>query len=82
MANLGTKAGRSGLPFRLHAPLLRLSKKEIILKGLELGVDYSLTHSCYDPEGDLACGHCDACLLRLRGFKEAGVPDPARYKKA
>ena len=59
MANLGTKAGTTGRPFRLHAPLIQLSKKEIILKGMELGVDYSLTHSCYDPAGDKACGRCD-----------------------
>jgi len=79
MANLGTRAGVSGVPFRLHAPLMHLSKKEIILKGTELGVDYSLTHSCYDPAGHLACGRCDACRLRLRGFREAGLTDPARY---
>jgi 7-cyano-7-deazaguanine synthase len=79
MANLGTKAGTSGSPFRLHAPLLHMSKKEIILLGMELGVDYGLTHSCYDPEGEKACGRCDACILRLQGFREAGASDPARY---
>ena len=79
MANLGTKAGATGKPFRFHAPLIRLSKKEIILKGRELGVDYSLTHSCYDPVGDKACGRCDACRLRLQGFSEAGLVDPAPY---
>jgi Predicted PP-loop superfamily ATPase len=79
MANLGTKAGTTGRPFRLHAPLIQLSKKEIILKGMELGVDYSLTHSCYDPAGDKACGRCDACQLRLQGFREAGLIDPAPY---
>ncbi|WP_028317037.1 7-cyano-7-deazaguanine synthase QueC [Desulfobulbus elongatus] len=79
MANLGTRAGTTGMPFRLHAPLIHLSKKEIILKGTELGVDYGLTHSCYDPEGDRACGRCDACRLRLQGFREAGLTDPAPY---
>jgi 7-cyano-7-deazaguanine synthase len=79
MANLGTRAGCAGRPFTLHAPLLYLRKSEIIRQGLALGVDYSLTHSCYDPQGDLACGRCDACLLRLQGFAEAGYPDPVRY---
>jgi 7-cyano-7-deazaguanine synthase len=80
MANLGTKAGVTGTKgFTIHAPLLSLSKKEIIEKGVALGIDYSLTHSCYDPEGDKACGRCDSCLLRLRGFAEAGIKDPAPY---
>lgn len=79
MANLGTKAGSENRPFTLHAPLMRLRKKEIIETGIRLGVDYSLTHSCYDPQGDLACGRCDACRLRLQGFAEAGVADPAAY---
>lgn len=79
MANLGTKGGATGKPFRFHAPLIRLSKKEIILNGRELGVDYGLTHSCYDPVGDKACGRCDACRLRLQGFSEAGLIDPAPY---
>lgn len=79
MANLGTKAGATGKPFRFHAPLIRLSKKEIILKGRELSVNYGLTHSCYDPVGDKACGRCDACRLRLQGFSEAGLVDPAPY---
>lgn len=79
MANLGTKAGTTGKPFRLHAPLIHLSKKEIILTGKALGVDYSLTHSCYDPVGEKACGRCDACRLRLQGFCEAGLIDPAPY---
>lgn len=79
MANLGTKAGTTGKPFRLHAPLIHLSKKEIILTGRDLGVDYSLTHSCYDPVGEKACGRCDACRLRLQGFCEAGLIDPAPY---
>ena len=79
MASLGTRAGTTGAPFRLHAPLIKLSKKEIILKGTELGVDYGLTHSCYDPVRDRACGRCDACQLRLRGFSEAGLVDPVLY---
>jgi 7-cyano-7-deazaguanine synthase len=65
----------------IHAPLVRLTKAAIIRRGLELGVDYALTHSCYDPAPDgAACGHCDACLLRRRGFAEAGVTDPTRYR--
>lgn len=79
MANLGTKAGVTGMPFRLHAPLLRMSKREIIETGMRLGVDYSLTHSCYDPVGELACGRCDSCQLRLQGFREAGMQDPVAY---
>lgn len=80
MANLGTKAGVTGTKgFTIHAPLLHLSKKEIIEKGIELGVDYSLTHSCYDPTEGKGCGRCDACLLRLKGFAEAGIKDPAAY---
>ncbi|MDD2466342.1 MAG: 7-cyano-7-deazaguanine synthase QueC [Desulfobulbus sp.] len=81
MANLGTKAGATGTGFRFHAPLIQLSKKEIILKGMELGVDYSQTHSCYDPIGGKACSRCDACRLRLQGFAEAGLTDPAPYAK-
>jgi 7-cyano-7-deazaguanine synthase len=80
MANLGTKAGimdKKG--FTIHAPLLCLSKKEIIEKGVALGIDYSLTHSCYDPKEGKACGRCDSCLLRLRGFAEAGIKDPVAY---
>lgn len=81
MANLGTKAGVTGTArFAIKAPLLRLSKAEIIQKGISLGVDYGLTHSCYDPIDDLACGTCDACRLRLNGFRAAGITDPARYK--
>lgn len=81
MANLGTKAGvTSERKFRIHAPLLKMTKKDIIMLGLSLGVDYAETHSCYDPNirGE-ACGHCDACLLRLKGFAEAGRKDPAVY---
>jgi len=82
MANLGTKAGVEGRQrFKIHAPLIRMTKAQIIKKGLELGVDFGLTHSCYDPfETGEACGECDSCRLRLKGFKEAGVPDPAKYR--
>jgi len=79
MANLGTKAGSTGKPFKLHAPLIELTKKEIVEVGMQLGVDYSITHSCYDPRGELACGRCDACRLRLQGFAEAGLEDPIQY---
>lgn len=80
MADLGTRAGVTGKTgFTIHAPLLFLSKREIIEKGMALGVDYRLTHSCYDPRGDKACGRCDACQLRLRGFAEAGFRDPGAY---
>ena len=83
MANLGTKAGVEGrLRFVIHAPLLHLGKAEIIRRGIALGLDYGLTHSCYDPDrAGLACGRCDACQLRLRGFAEAGVKDPAKYRR-
>lgn len=78
MANLGTKAGVSGSPVRLHAPLIQMTKAEIIGRGLQLGVDYSQTSSCYDPSPTgQACGHCDACLLRLRGFAQNNIQDPA-----
>lgn len=81
LANLATKAGVEGTcRFRIHAPLIRMTKAEIILKGLSLGVDYAATHSCYDPALDGgACGRCDSCVLRRRGFEEAGIPDPTRY---
>lgn len=81
LANLATKAGVEGSArFHVHAPLLYMSKAEIIRAGLEAGVDFSLTHSCYDPSPEgLACGSCDSCILRRRGFESAGVPDPARY---
>ena len=66
--------------FCVRAPLLRLNKAEIISRGIEHGVDYSLTHSCYDPANDgAACGRCDSCILRRRGFVDSGVPDPTRY---
>jgi 7-cyano-7-deazaguanine synthase len=81
MANLGTKAGAEGrMHLKIHTPLIAMTKAEIIKAGIDLGVDYSLTHSCYDPTTDgLACGKCDSCLLRLKGFTEAGVSDPLRY---
>ncbi len=80
LANLGTKAGVEGAGFCIHTPLIKFSKAEIIRKALELGVDLSLTHSCYDPSPEgLACGECDSCLLRLKGFREAGVEDPIHY---
>jgi len=77
VANLGTKAGVEGRNFEIHTPLINMTKSQIIRKGLELGVDYSLTHSCYDPAADeRPCGQCDSCLLREKGFREAGVRDP------
>jgi len=80
LANLGTKAGVEGAHFHIHAPLIKFSKAAIIRKALELDLDLSLTHSCYDPSPDgLACGDCDSCLFRLKGFREAGVEDPIRY---
>jgi 7-cyano-7-deazaguanine synthase len=83
LASLATRAGVQGAaPFRIHTPLIELSKARIIRLGLELGVDYALTHSCYDPEEDgLACGACDSCLLRRAGFAAAGVADPLPYKR-
>jgi 7-cyano-7-deazaguanine synthase len=82
VANVGTKAGVEGRPFQIHTPLIKLSKADIIRKAVELGVDLSLTHSCYDPTPEgRACGECDSCLLRLKGFREAGIKDPIRYAK-
>ncbi len=82
LANLATKAGVEGqLRFRVHTPLVHLAKADIIRRGLALGVDYGLTHSCYDPDSEgRACGQCDSCLLRQKGFAEAGVADPVRYQ--
>ena len=81
MARLATRAGVSGAPLTIHAPLISLGKAEIIRRGLELGVDYGLTVSCYQPDADgAACGSCDACVLRLKGFAEAGAVDPAKYR--
>jgi 7-cyano-7-deazaguanine synthase len=77
MGRLATRAGIEGAPLTLHTPLIQLSKVEIIRRGLSLGVDYSLTHSCYDPdEQGRPCRHCDACLLRMRAFGELGMTDP------
>lgn len=82
MANLATKAGVEGsMALNIHTPLIALSKAEIIRLGVSLGVDYSLTHSCYDPDpAGLACGECDSCRLRLAGFAEAGLADPLQYQ--
>jgi 7-cyano-7-deazaguanine synthase len=83
LANLATKAGVEGARFQIHAPLSGMTKADIIREGTRLGVDYGMTHSCYDPdEQGLACGRCDSCLLRKRGFQEAGVPDPTHYTEA
>ncbi len=81
MAALGTKAGVEGRGIKIHTPLIDLSKAQIIKKGLELGVEFELTSTCYDPssQGE-ACGKCDACLLRLKGFAEAGIKDPGTYR--
>lgn len=80
LANVATRAGVEGARFRIHSPLMKLTKAEIIRRGLELGVDYGMTHSCYDPAPDGgACGHCDSCSLRKKGFSAADVPDPTRY---
>ncbi len=80
LAGLATKAGVEGAKFTVHAPLSGMTKGEIIRAGVAAGVDYALTHSCYDPTPEgLACGRCDSCLLRKKGFEEAGVADPTRY---
>ena len=82
LANVGTKGGIEGRRFQIHTPLIKFSKAEIIRKAGELSVDLSITHSCYDPTPDgVACGGCDSCLLRLKGFREAGLKDPIRYAK-
>jgi 7-cyano-7-deazaguanine synthase len=79
-ANLATRAGVEGDKFTIHTPLINLSKAEIIKLGTKLGVDYSLTLSCYDPdEQGRACGKCDTCVLRRQGFEQAGIPDPTKY---
>ncbi|MCG8584798.1 MAG: 7-cyano-7-deazaguanine synthase QueC [Pirellulales bacterium] len=82
LANFATKAGVEGaIEFRVRAPLIDMTKAEIVRRGTELGVDYSLTHSCYDPnENGMSCGRCDACQLRLAGFAEAGLEDPLKYQ--
>ena len=82
LANLATKTGAEGARIQIHAPLLQLSKADIVRKAIELDVDLSLTHSCYDPTPNgRACGRCDSCQLRLKGFREAGVTDPIHYAK-
>jgi 7-cyano-7-deazaguanine synthase len=83
VARLATKAGvESNEGLKVHIPLISLTKAEIIQRGVELDVPYHLTHSCYDPVGELSCGCCDSCLLRLKGFEEAGLEDPIRYVDA
>ena len=83
VARLGTRAGAEQRPIEMRAPLIRMSKAEIIRAGSALGVDYGLTHSCYDPDvGGAACGACDACTLRRAGFEAAGIADPTRYARA
>ena len=78
LANVATRAGVEGARFRIHTPLITMSKADIIRTGLSLGLDYGLTHSCYNPTPvGRACGRCDSCVLRAKGFAEAGVPDPA-----
>jgi 7-cyano-7-deazaguanine synthase len=78
LANLATRAGVEGARFHIHTPLITMSKADIIRRGLSLGLDYGLTHSCYNPDADgRSCGRCDSCLLRAKGFAEAGIPDPA-----
>ncbi len=80
LATLATKAGTEGAQFHIHAPLISMSKADIIRKASKLGVDFALTHSCYDPTPEgFACGQCDSCQLRLKGFREAGMADPIRY---
>lgn len=81
LARVATKAGVEGTPYVVHTPLMDLDKAGIIRLGTSLGVDYSITHSCYDPTPEgLACGACDSCALRSRGFQQAGIPDPTRYQ--
>ncbi|MDG5816499.1 7-cyano-7-deazaguanine synthase QueC [Chitinispirillales bacterium ANBcel5] len=81
MANLATKAAIEGQKVTIHTPLIDLKKSEIIKRGINLGMDYSLTHSCYDPdENGLACGECDSCRIRRDGFEKAGIGDPTKYK--
>jgi 7-cyano-7-deazaguanine synthase len=81
MANLATKAGVEGDPFTIHTPLIDLTKADIIKRGLELGIDYAMTCTCYDPDTNgKSCGQCDACQLRLKGFEQIGISDPASYQ--
>jgi 7-cyano-7-deazaguanine synthase len=82
LANVGTRAGAEGARFTIHAPLVSLSKSDIVREGARLGVDFSLTHSCYDPSSEgTACGTCDSCTLRRRGFEAAGIADPIPYPR-
>ena len=79
-ANLATKAGVAGHKIEIKTPLISMTKAQIIQKGIELGVDFGITHSCYSPDGQgAACGQCDSCILRKKGFDQAGIPDPTRY---
>jgi 7-cyano-7-deazaguanine synthase len=81
LANVSTKAAVEGRRFTIHAPLIEMTKAQIIREGVKLGVDYALTASCYDPSSDgRACGHCDSCQLRRKGFAEAAIPDPTKYQ--
>jgi 7-cyano-7-deazaguanine synthase len=81
MANLATRAGVEGNAVKIHTPLINLTKAQTVELGLSLGIDYSLTSSCYDPDNNgMPCGHCDSCLLRIRGFEEAGTSDPLEYQ--
>ena len=82
MANLATRSAvQEGVGISIHAPLIHMTKAQIIQAGTALGVDYGITHSCYDPSPEgLACGRCDSCLLRRKGFQEAGIDDPTRYQ--
>jgi 7-cyano-7-deazaguanine synthase len=81
LARIGTRAGVEGAPISIHAPLVMMSKRQIILEGVRLGIDYSMTLSCYDPdEAGRACGQCDSCRIRAAGFASAGIPDPTRYQ--
>jgi 7-cyano-7-deazaguanine synthase len=83
LANLATKTGTEGLAFRIHAPLIEMTKSEIIRRGSALNVNYSMTHSCYDPsEEGCACGRCDSCQIRRKGFAEAGIADPTVYAES
>lgn len=80
LARLATRSGTEGGECRIHAPLIAMTKADIVREGARLGVDFSLTHSCYDPDAvGSACGRCDSCLLRRQGFAQAGIPDPVRY---
>jgi 7-cyano-7-deazaguanine synthase len=81
MANEGTKFAQGENKIQIHTPLIDLTKAQIISKGIQLGVDYSMTHSCYDPsESGLSCGQCDACILRKAGFEAANITDPTSYQ--